>query len=253
MEYSGASFEFIKKRPIEIPQYIKILSDLKEAFNITEVLQDEIIAKLKEDGDAAEQMRRFVQNKIAKHTNDCRNCALALYEQHTRKVPGEGSLRSPLMLIGEGPGFEEDKTGKPFVGKAGQLLTVILEKLQIPRETIYITNVIKCRPPDNRTPFKEEINACSKILRLELDIVCPKVIITLGSVPLKYFNIDIGVTRARGKWVQADGIWVMPTYHPAYILRLQGKALINAKWDVWHDFNVALEKVKELCPDYYFK
>lgn len=242
-----------KLTPFELPLSVKTLLDLQKHFDIAEVHDDKIIESLKYEGENAELMRRFAYEKIVEHTKTCKNCSLPLYDQHTQSVPGEGSIRSPLMLIGEGPGADEDREGRPFVGKAGQLLTTILEKLEIDRNKVYITNVIKCRPPGNRTPLKGEIEACSKILRLELDIVAPKVIIALGAIPLKSFNVEGGIIRARGKWVKYQDDWVMPTFHPAYILRQHGKALVRAKWDVWYDFNAALEKVKELCPDYIFK
>ena len=243
----------LKLKPMDLPLCIKTILALKDQFGDSGLRYDEIVEDLKLDEIDAERRRQFADDKISYFTRNCHGCPLCQHSEHTQKVRGEGSIKSPLMFIGEGPGFEEDKVGKPFVGKAGQLLTTILNKMNISRERVYITNIIKCRPPKNRTPLREEVKACSKILRLELDIIKPEVVVALGATPLKYFNVDGGITRARGKWLNIDGSWIMPTYHPAYILRLHGKALIDAKWDVWHDFNKALDKANELRPKYRFK
>lgn len=238
---------------VDVPNYLKLCFLLKDKFGMPDVYIEDILNKIKIDNPTSNTIRKYIYEKMKFSVNTCKNCPLYLSKSHTQKVMGAGTLKSPLMLIGEGPGFEEDKKGKPFVGRAGQLLTVILTKLGISRNKIYITNVIKCRPPSNRTPKKNEIEACSQNLKLELKFVAPKVILTLGAVPLDYFSPGSRIMRSRGKWIYSDGYWIMPTYHPAFILRQRGKSLYRVKWQVWGDFNKALAKVKELSPDYEFK
>ncbi|NLZ54670.1 MAG: uracil-DNA glycosylase [Thermoanaerobacteraceae bacterium] len=234
---------------VELPESMKLLIELKEKFNITEFSAETILQSIKADDMQAEKKRIYLYNRIQESLNSCQRCPLYLSKSHTQKVPGEGSLNSPLVLIGEGPGLEEDKQGRPFVGRAGQLLTTILDKLNINREKIYITNVIKCRPPQNRTPIQKEIKACSHNLELELSIISPKVIVALGAVPLNYFKPGSSIMRERGRWIIGKGYWIMPTFHPAYILRQQGKTLNKIKWMVWNDFNNAITKLIELCPE----
>ncbi|MFY9312441.1 MAG: uracil-DNA glycosylase [Tepidanaerobacter sp.] len=230
---------------IELPETIKLLLELKDKFNIKEFNADTILKSVRDED---VQKRIFLYNRIRELLNTCRSCPLCLSDWHTQKVPGEGQLNSPLVLIGEGPGLDEDKLGRPFVGRAGQLLTTILEKLNINREKIYITNVIKCRPPQNRTPTQKEIKACSHNLELELSIISPKVIIALGAVPLNYFKPGSSIMRERGNWIVHGDFWIMPTFHPAYILRQHGKTLTKVKWAVWQDFNNAIKKLTELSP-----
>ncbi|RKL64294.1 uracil-DNA glycosylase [Thermoanaerobacteraceae bacterium SP2] len=247
---------FIKElevQEIQLPYSIKLMLDLKNEFNLKEIYSSNgLLEIIKANNPESESMRTFIYEKIKEYLNACTDCLLHSSDSCTRKVPGEGCLNSPLMLIGEGPGFDEDKLAKPFVGRAGQLLTTILNKLGINRQKVYISNVVKCRPPMNRTPFVKEMKACSRNLELELTFIAPKVIIALGSVPLNYFKPNSSIMRERGKWIYTRGFWVMPTFHPAYILRQQGKALNKTKWDVWEDFNKALAKVRELCPEYSF-
>ncbi|TYP48682.1 uracil-DNA glycosylase [Thermosediminibacter litoriperuensis] len=239
-------------REIALPHHVRILISLKKAYGISEISYNEIIKIVHGEGEQPLKMRDFLRNEVLKLLYECRECPLHLAECHTQKVPGEGEWNSPLMLIGEAPGFEEDKLGRPFVGRAGQLLTAILNKLNIDRKKVYITNVVKCRPPMNRTPLAREIKACSRILELELEFIAPRVIITLGSVPLNYFKPNSRIMQSRGQWIYTRGLWIMPTFHPAYILRQGGEALKRVKWEVWGDFNKAIEKVRELSGDYKF-
>ena len=245
--------EHFSAREISLPLNINLMLDLKDKFNIQDFDANLILQSLKTDDAQSEKKREYIHNKIKEHLYTCQRCPLYSSESQTQKVSGEGSLNSPLVFIGEGPGFEEDKMGKPFVGPAGQLLTTILNKLEIQREMVYITNVIKCRPPKNRTPVKKEIKACSHNLELELSFITPKVIVALGAVPLKYFRPGSSIMRSRGQWINSRGYWIMPTFHPAYILRQHGKTLNKVKWAVWYDFNKAVAKAKELCPNYKYK
>lgn len=171
-----------------------------------------------------------------------KNCTMCpLCQRRTQVVIGEGNPRSPLMIVGEGPGADEDRLGRPFVGKAGQLLSRILKAAEIPREQIYITNIVKCRPPGNRTPTDEEMSTCIVILREQYKLIRPKIIVTLGSAPTRaLIDPNARITQVRGKWVKKKGGLFMPTYHPAYLLRNP-----SAKKEAWEDF----QKIR----DAYFK
>ncbi|MBQ6398668.1 MAG: uracil-DNA glycosylase [Clostridia bacterium] len=170
----------------------------------------------------------------------CRLCSLCRGIQH--KVPGQGDRRSPLMLIGEGPGQTEDEQGLAFVGAAGQLLTRMLQAIGLPRERVYICNVVKCRPPGNRVPTPEEAAACRIHLRNQTWLVRPKVIVLLGSTAAKaLLDPEIRITRERGRWTERKGVWMMPTYHPSALLRDETK-----KPQAWEDMKSLREKLKEL-------
>ena len=151
-----------------------------------------------------------------------------------RFVFGEGSGASGLMLIGEGPGRDEDLTGRPFVGRAGELLDRMLAAIGLERSQVYITNIVKCRPPDNRTPTPPEAQRCLPYLRRQIELLKPKVIVTLGATPLReLLGVSGGITRVRGQWQRLDllgGIPVMPTFHPAYVLRQYTQEVRRAVW-----------------------
>jgi uracil-DNA glycosylase family 4 len=164
-----------------------------------------------------------------------------------------GSPESPLAIIGEGPGGVEDEYGVPLVGPSGQLLDKALASVNVTRDKVYTTNVIKCRPKGNRTPTVEEGCFCAeKWLDAEIAFVQPKVLIALGSVALKYLHgPDKRITKDRGQWfVTKYGIPAIATYHPAYLLRLTDKQLVKAKWEVFYDLQAAVKKCQELAPDY---
>ena len=164
-----------------------------------------------------------------KQVAECRLCPLC--RNIRNKVPGQGDREAPLMLIGEGPGQTEDEEGLAFVGAAGQLLTKMLEAIQLPRERVYICNIVKCRPPNNRVPTPEEAEACRIHLRMQTYLVRPKVIVLLGSTAAKnILDPDIRITRERGKWTVRKGVWIMPTYHPSALLRDPEK-----KKEAWED------------------
>lgn len=249
--------EFIEQnfnvKQFDMPKYLKLFLKIKHKFDLNEVNIDDILRKVKANEPISQDIRKYIYEKMKICINSCTNCPLAFSESASQKVMGKGTIRTPLMLIGEGPGFQEDKLGKPFVGRAGQLLTVILTKLGINRDNVYITNVIKCRPPRNRNPKESEIKSCSQNLDMELEFIAPKVIITLGAIPLDYFSPGSRVMRSRGNWIYTNNCWIMPTYHPAFILRQRGRDLYKVKWQVWGDFNKALDKVKEFYPEYKFK
>ena len=167
-----------------------------------------------------------------------------------------GTVESSLAIIGEGPGQVEDDFGVPLVGPSGQLLDKALWSVEVTRDRIYTTNVIKCRPKGNRTPTVQEGQFCSTLwLDGEIAFVKPKVIIALGSVALKYlYHIEARITKDRGNWFNTKyGIPAIATYHPAYLLRLTGKDLVKAKWEVFYDLKEAVAKCKELSPDFNLK
>lgn len=165
----------------------------------------------------------------------CTGCALG----HTRTnlVFGKGSLTATVMFIGEGPGQQEDLQGKPFVGKAGQLLDRIIAATELPPEHVYICNVVKCRPPGNRLPNPEEVAACIPFLREQVRWIRPKIIVCLGSLATKIIvSPNARITRDRGQWVQKGAFKIMPTFHPAALLRDPNKKRL-----VWED----MKKVRE--------
>ena len=173
----------------------------------------------------------------------CTACDLA--RTRTQVVFGEGPVPAPIMIIGEGPGAQEDSTGKPFVGRSGQLLTKMLASVDLDRTSdVYITNIVKCRPPDNRVPTAHEISACRQYLNQQLALVRPYILITLGAPALKtLLQESKPISKVRGQWYrlpvayQADPVYAMPLFHPSYLLRNDSKAKGSPKWLTWHDLN----------------
>jgi len=162
----------------------------------------------------------------------CRKCPLA--EGRTRAVPGEGNLAAELMFVGEGPGADEDAQGRPFVGRAGQLLTKIIAAMTYDRKDVFITNVVKCRPPNNRVPHREEVEVCTAFLLEQIRSIRPKVIVTLGKSATDFFLPDTfgGMTSIRGNFYGWHGMQIMPTFHPSYLVRNEGnKAIKKMVWD----------------------
>lgn len=158
------------------------------------------------------------------------------------KVPGQGDRHAPLMLIGEGPGQVEDQEGLAFVGPAGQLLTKMLAAISLPRDRVYICNIVKCRPPNNRAPEPAEAEACMLHLRMQVALVQPRVIVLLGATAAKNtLGPEIRITRDRGRWFQRKGVWMMPTFHPSALLRDPSK-----KREAWEDMLSLQAKLAEL-------
>ncbi len=171
---------------------------------------------------------------------ECTRCGL--HKGRKNVVFGEGNADCEIMFIGEGPGADEDEQGRPFVGRAGRLLTKMINKMGFAREDVYIANIVKCRPPGNRNPSPEEAQTCIPFLKKQIEILQPKAIIVLGNVPLQnLFGVDLRITKARGKFLEYDGIKVMPTFHPSYLLRNP-----KDKWLTWHD---AVEVLKYIGKD----
>jgi DNA polymerase len=149
---------------------------------------------------------------------DCMACKLGT--TRNRLVFGTGAVRPPILFIGEGPGAEEDQQGLPFVGRAGALLTGLIAALGLTRDDVYITNVVKCRPPGNRTPEPDEVASCRPILLRQIELLDPRLIVTLGNVPLKALRPDAaGITKERGRTFSFGRWTVLPTFHPSYLLR----------------------------------
>lgn len=176
---------------------------------------------------------------------DLREEVLACDRCHLRSgcrqvVFGEGDSYSPLVFIGEAPGADEDRTGRPFVGRAGQLLNRILEACDLDRESVYITNIVKCRPPDNRTPTPAERETCLPYLKEQVKLIRPRVIVALGAAAMQGLIASReGITRMRGKWQQWQGVRVMPTFHPAALLRDPRK-----KEPTWHDMQLVMKELE---------
>ncbi|MGA7616584.1 MAG: uracil-DNA glycosylase [Thermoanaerobaculia bacterium] len=167
----------------------------------------------------------------------CTACRLS--EGRKSVVFGSGNPETELMFIGEAPGRDEDIAGLPFVGRAGQLLTDIIKAMKLDREDVYIANVIKCRPPENRNPEPDEIEACNPFITRQIELIAPKVIVTLGRFAVQtLLRSDLPISAVRGKWQSYRGIKVMPTYHPAYLLRNP-----SAKKDVWSDMKKVMSEL----------
>lgn len=168
--------------------------------------------------EAPAQTRSETLEEIRADLGDCRRCKLAPHRKHI--VFGAGNPKAQLVFVGEGPGAEEDLQGLPFVGRAGQLLTQWIESLGLKREQVYICNVIKCRPPQNRTPERDEIETCSPFLFRQLESIRPRIICALGGVALqKLMGKPVSITRLRGQVFDFRGSKLVATFHPAYILR----------------------------------
>lgn len=182
-------------------------------------------------------------DEIEAHISACHNCVLC--QTRSQVVQGEGNADAPdIMFIGEGQGAEEDAQGRPFVGKAGKLLTKMIEAMGYEREQVYIANVVKCRPPNNRTPLPEEMEHCLPYLKQQIRLIQPKVIVGLGATAIKgLMGKTSGITRLRGTWQEYEGIRLMPTFHPSYLLRDPSKKKV-----VWQDLQIVLAELGKTPP-----
>jgi uracil-DNA glycosylase len=173
---------------------------------------------------------------------ECTRCKLAGGRTHL--VFGVGNPQAELMFVGEGPGADEDARGEPFVGKAGQLLTRMIEAMGYQREDVYIANVVKCRPPGNRNPEPDEIAACEPFLRRQIDAISPRVIVALGKFAAQTLLRDpTPITRLRGRWSSYGGVKLMPTFHPAYLLRSP-----EEKKKAWEDLQLVMKELGRQTP-----
>lgn len=174
--------------------------------------------------------------ELRARVRECQACALCA--ERTQTVFGDGNHQAELMFIGEGPGRDEDAQGIPFVGAAGQLLTRMITAMQFERSDVYIANIVKCRPPRNRVPEASEAQACLPYLRRQIELLRPKIIVTLGAIPLQFLLGKSGISRERGTWSACNDIPAMPTYHPAHLLRAP-----EHKRDVWADLRQVMVRL----------
>jgi len=198
---------------------------------------------VKETAKTVDAGRPATLESIREEIGDCTRCKL--HKGRNSIVYGEGDPKATIVFVGEGPGFEEDQQGRPFVGAAGQLLTDIIEKgMKIKRADVYICNIVKCRPPNNRNPEPDEVEACIGFVKKQIAAIRPKVIVTLGNVPTQnLLGTKEGITRLRGTWQEFNGIPVMPTFHPSYLLRSPGE-----KGKVWEDIKKVMERLGIAVP-----
>ncbi len=208
---------------------VELLGGVKDASELFTVKGAPLFATHGSPRPATPEARAAELAQLSQHAQACRRCVLG--NSRTQAVFGVGNPETELMFVGEGPGQDEDEQGEPFVGRAGQRLNSLIEKLGFKRSDIYIGNVVKCRPPENRTPAPEEGDACSPYLWRQIEIIAPRIIIALGLVATQ------NLLRAKGTMGQfrknryrIGEILVIPTYHPAYVLRTP-----KAAWDVWDD------------------
>jgi uracil-DNA glycosylase len=193
-------------------------------FEAVEKIQDDTLLQIRED------------------IGDCTRCKL--HKGRNKLVFGDGSPTAQLVFVGEGPGADEDIQGLPFVGRAGKLLTQMIEAMGLQRKDVYICNVVKCRPPENRTPEPDEVQTCSPYLLRQIDVINPRVIVCLGAVAAKaLLQTNKGITQFRGQWLEWRGRKLMATYHPAYLLRNP-----PAKADVWKDLQKVMAELGLALP-----
>ena len=177
--------------------------------------------------------------EIREELGDCKRCKL--HQTRQSIVFGEGNAKARLIFVGEGPGYDEDVQGRPFVGRAGQLLTKIIQSMHLDRETVYIANIIKCRPPQNRNPQPDEIAACFPFLEKQIEVIQPKIICALGTFSAQsLLGTTEKITALRGKHFDFHGITVIPTYHPAFLLRNPER-----KREVWEDMKQIMDLLRE--------
>lgn len=196
---------------------------------------------LKENGVEILASKEMIIEELKNEVANCRRCSLC--NERRQAVFGEGNPNAIIVFIGEAPGFQEDIQGRPFVGRAGELLTSIIEKgMKLTREEVYICNIIKCRPPENRDPFEIEIIQCETHLIKQLNIIQPKIIVALGKYAAQtLLRTTVPITKLRGNWFLYNNIKFMPTYHPAYLLRNPG-----GRREVWEDIQKIMKEYNNI-------
>ncbi len=203
-----------------IREYLKVVATMREyVAGQVEIGFTELVSPFS----------RMPMEELRREAMSCKRCEL--HSKRTAVVFGEGNENADVVFVGEAPGAEEDKQGRPFVGRAGELLTKIIHAMKLTREDVYITNVLKCRPPGNRDPNPDEIACCKPLLNRQLELIRPKVICALGRFAAQtLLNTGVGIMKLRGRFQLYNGIRLMPTFHPAYLLRYE-----NDKRLVWED------------------
>lgn len=223
--YHELGFEYLPVKEEDLSCY---LSGTSLSMNQAESVP------VKGDFRVIEKDLKGLQEELA----DCRRCKLS--GERNNIVFGEGNPDARLMFIGEGPGREEDIQARPFVGDAGRLLTNLIVKLGLKREDVYIANIVKCRPPNNRNPEEDEIATCISFVKEQIDLIKPDIIVCLGRIAAHaLLEVKIPISKLRGNFTSYNGIPVMPTFHPAYLLRNP-----KDKWLTWDDMQKVLEKLK---------
>jgi len=193
------------------------------------------------EAESPPEEKKEKMNKLYAEIGECTKCSL--YENRLNPVPGEGNVDADIVFIGEGPGEMEDIKGRPFVGRAGQLLDKMLAAINLKREEVYITNVVKCRPPKNRTPLPDEIQACFPYLERQIELIAPMIICCLGGPAIKtVIQSNLGISKLRGSVYHYKEIPVIPTYHPAAVLRFPDKY----RRPVWNDLKMLRDLYKDL-------
>jgi len=189
-------------------------------------------------------------SELAQHCNQCQRCELG--QTRTHAVVGRGNLNAQIMIVGEAPGQNEDETGLPFVGRSGQLLEKILESVNLTtEEDVYIANINKCRPPNNRVPTPSEMAACLPYLLEQIRLVDPKIILLTGATALKGLTGEKqAITKIRGQWIEWQGRLCMPIFHPSYLLRNPSKEKGSPKWLMWQDIQAVRAKYDEMKQSY---
>lgn len=199
-----------------------------------ETAEKTVYGSIDEISKDADNKRLPIMKNLKEKVSECVKCGL--HKERRNTVFGAGPVNAELMFIGEGPGEDEDIQGLPFVGRAGQLLTKMITAMRFDRNDVYIANIVKCRPPNNRNPSEEEAAQCIPYLEKQIEIIKPKSIVLLGAVPARYILKVEAISKVRGTWQEYKGIRVMPTYHPAYLLRNPA-----AKKDVWEDLKKVMK------------
>jgi uracil-DNA glycosylase family 4 len=208
-----------KVAPVAPPSPLVVPPTGPSLFETMDKVKDETLLKIRED------------------LGECTRCKL--HKGRNKIVFGDGNPKAQLVFVGEGPGADEDAQGLPFVGRAGKLLTQMIEAMGLQRKDVYICNVVKCRPPENRAPEPDEVAACSPFLMRQIDSIQPKVIVCLGATAAKtILNTTRGISQFRGEWLEWRGYKLMATYHPAYLLRNP-----PAKADVWKDLQKVMAEL----------
>jgi DNA polymerase len=207
-----------------------VLAELKYEPTAAPIIEEPKVVPVPENFQSLEE--------IASHVAVCRSCPLG--QSRNLAVPGEGKSKQPdILFVGEWPTADEDAQGRPFVGKAGQLLAKMIEAMGYQREEVFIANAVKCRPPNNRTPLPEEMEICLSYLRQQIKLLKPRVIVGLGATAIKgLLGKTAGITKLRGTWQEYEGIKLMPTFHPPYLLRDPSKKKV-----VWQDLQLVLKEL----------
>jgi DNA polymerase len=230
--YHELGFEYLPVKCVDVTSY-----KTKKA----EVIKKDYVdpyQQIKKETDHSSGDQEEALKKLREEIGDCRRCKLS--ENRKNIVFGEGAPDAELMFIGEGPGKDEDIQSRPFVGDAGKLLTKLILKLGLKREDVYIANIVKCRPPFNRNPEEDEITTCRPFVEKQIEIIKPQVIVSLGKISAQaILRVNIPISRLRGNFFKYENIPVMPTFHPAYLLRNP-----KDKWLTWEDMQKVMGKLK---------